>query len=126
MVILERRYGPRRLRDDDDDDDAREGIRQIWHVAPRRLSVWLCAKFSLNFKYLVYSHSEGSTFVSKVRLMTSCELASGSAFFVTRASPRGNVPLLYGKRSTVISRRRPTNFKMLVSQSMSAVLRQSV
>jgi len=30
------------------------------------------------------------------------------------------------QRSTVDSRRRLTNFKMLVSQSMSAVLRQSV
>ena len=31
-----------------------------------------------------------------------------------------------GQRSAVDSRRRLTNFKMLVSQSMSAVLRQSV
>jgi len=31
-----------------------------------------------------------------------------------------------GQRSTVDSRRRLTNFKMLVSHSMSAVVRQSV
>jgi len=30
------------------------------------------------------------------------------------------------KHSTVHSRRRPTNFKMVVSHSMSAVLRKSV
>jgi len=30
-----------------------------------------------------------------------------------------------GQRSTVDSRRRQTNFRVLVSQSMSAVLRQS-